>query len=152
MDQRWACPLTGTGLFLGLRPASERRWYKLTSSLIGWAQTSAMHVYASLRNDELNVSYLSHGKILVAYDKVNRCFAVTNKAYSSNNLMWSIQISTVMATEMCYLTQIGLKENMILEFAKFYYTLYWLSLLPPISIEHIFVKGLLNLFYCNLKT
>ena len=27
------------GLILGLRPASERRRYKVTPSLIGWAQT-----------------------------------------------------------------------------------------------------------------
>ena len=27
------------GLILGLRPANERRHYKVTSSLIGWAQT-----------------------------------------------------------------------------------------------------------------
>ena len=27
-----------TGLILGLRPASERRRYKVTPSLIGWAQ------------------------------------------------------------------------------------------------------------------
>ena len=28
-----------TGLILGLRPANERRRYKVTPSLIGWAQT-----------------------------------------------------------------------------------------------------------------
>ena len=28
-----------TGLILGLRPANERRRYKVTRSLIGWAQT-----------------------------------------------------------------------------------------------------------------
>ena len=28
-----------TGLILGLRPADERRRYKITSFLIGWAQT-----------------------------------------------------------------------------------------------------------------
>ena len=28
-----------TGLILGLRPANERSRYKVTSSLIGWAQT-----------------------------------------------------------------------------------------------------------------
>ena len=28
-----------TGLILGLRPANERRRYKVTTSLIGWAQT-----------------------------------------------------------------------------------------------------------------
>ena len=28
-----------TGLILGLRPANERRRYKVTASLIGWAQT-----------------------------------------------------------------------------------------------------------------
>ena len=27
------------GLILGLRPANERRRYKVTPSLIGWAQT-----------------------------------------------------------------------------------------------------------------
>ena len=27
-----------TGLILGLRPANERRRYKVTTSLIGWAQ------------------------------------------------------------------------------------------------------------------
>ena len=27
------------GLILGLRPANERRCYKVTTSLIGWAQT-----------------------------------------------------------------------------------------------------------------
>ena len=27
------------GLILGLRPAKERRRYKVTASLIGWAQT-----------------------------------------------------------------------------------------------------------------
>ena len=27
-----------TGLILGLRPANERRRYKVTASLIGWAQ------------------------------------------------------------------------------------------------------------------
>ena len=27
------------GLILGLRPANERRRYKVTTSLIGWAQT-----------------------------------------------------------------------------------------------------------------
>ena len=27
------------GLILGLRPANERRRYKVTASLIGWAQT-----------------------------------------------------------------------------------------------------------------
>ena len=29
----------GTGLILGVCPASERRRYKVTPSLIGWAQT-----------------------------------------------------------------------------------------------------------------
>ena len=29
----------GTGMILGLRPANERRRYKVTPSLIGWAQT-----------------------------------------------------------------------------------------------------------------
>ena len=29
----------GSGLILGLRPANERRRYKVTPSLIGWAQT-----------------------------------------------------------------------------------------------------------------
>ena len=29
----------GVGLILGLRPANERRRYKVTPSLIGWAQT-----------------------------------------------------------------------------------------------------------------
>ena len=29
----------GTGLILGLRPANERRHYKVTPSLIGWART-----------------------------------------------------------------------------------------------------------------
>ena len=28
-----------SGLILGLRPANERRRYKVTPSLIGWAQT-----------------------------------------------------------------------------------------------------------------
>ena len=28
-----------TGLILGLRPANEKRRYKVTPSLIGWAQT-----------------------------------------------------------------------------------------------------------------
>ena len=28
-----------TGMILGLRPANERRRYKVTPSLIGWAQT-----------------------------------------------------------------------------------------------------------------
>ena len=28
-----------TGLILGLHPANERRRYKVTASLIGWAQT-----------------------------------------------------------------------------------------------------------------
>ena len=28
-----------SGLILGLRPANERRRYKVTSSLIGWAKT-----------------------------------------------------------------------------------------------------------------
>ena len=31
--------LTYTGLILGLRPANERRRYKVTPSFIGWAQT-----------------------------------------------------------------------------------------------------------------
>ena len=31
--------IKGTWLVLGLRPANERRRYKVTSSLIGWAQT-----------------------------------------------------------------------------------------------------------------
>ena len=31
--------ITCTGLILGLRPANERRRYKVTPSLIGWAQT-----------------------------------------------------------------------------------------------------------------
>ena len=31
--------LLGTGLILGLRKANERRRYKVTPSLIGWAQT-----------------------------------------------------------------------------------------------------------------
>ena len=31
--------LSGTGLILGLRPADERRRYKVTPFLIGWAQT-----------------------------------------------------------------------------------------------------------------
>ena len=31
--------VTVTGLYLGLRPANERRRYEVTSSLIGWAQT-----------------------------------------------------------------------------------------------------------------
>ena len=30
---------TCTGLILGLHPANERRRYKVTASLIGWAQT-----------------------------------------------------------------------------------------------------------------
>ena len=30
---------SGSGLILGLHPASERRRYKVTPSLIGWAQT-----------------------------------------------------------------------------------------------------------------
>ena len=30
---------SGAGLILGLRPANERRRYKVTPSLIGWAQT-----------------------------------------------------------------------------------------------------------------
>ena len=44
-----SCPLTFApeqeilflviGLLLGLRPANERRRYKVTPSLIGWAQT-----------------------------------------------------------------------------------------------------------------
>ena len=37
------CPpdnsITPAGLILGLRPANERRRYKLTPSLIGWVQT-----------------------------------------------------------------------------------------------------------------
>ena len=35
------CPVSGLqlGLILGLRPASERRRYEVTPSLIGWAQT-----------------------------------------------------------------------------------------------------------------
>ena len=37
----WFCPseLAISGLILGLRPANERRRYKVTPSLIGWAQT-----------------------------------------------------------------------------------------------------------------
>ena len=31
--------MSDTGLILGLRPANERRLYKVTPSLIGWAQT-----------------------------------------------------------------------------------------------------------------
>ena len=31
--------LTQAGLILGLRPANERRRYKVTPSLIGWVQT-----------------------------------------------------------------------------------------------------------------
>ena len=32
-------PITWAGLILGLYPANERRRYKVTLSLIGWAQT-----------------------------------------------------------------------------------------------------------------
>ena len=31
--------ITKTGLILGLRPANEKRRYKVTTSLIGWTQT-----------------------------------------------------------------------------------------------------------------
>ena len=34
---------TGAGLVLGLRPANERRRYKVTWSLIGWTQTKIHH-------------------------------------------------------------------------------------------------------------
>ena len=33
------CHVPHSGLILGLRPANERRRYKVTPSLIGWAQT-----------------------------------------------------------------------------------------------------------------
>ena len=36
-------PGYSTGLNLGLRPANERRRYKVTPSLIGWAQTYNQH-------------------------------------------------------------------------------------------------------------
>ena len=35
----WQWQVEYTGLILGLRPANERRCYKVTPSLIGWAQT-----------------------------------------------------------------------------------------------------------------
>ena len=40
-DGRWVtqAPDTGAGLILGLRPDNKRRRYKVTPSLIGWAQT-----------------------------------------------------------------------------------------------------------------
>ena len=34
----WLSPQDYTGLILGLRPANERRRYKVTPSLISWAQ------------------------------------------------------------------------------------------------------------------
>ena len=49
--QTWAKPLISinycivTGLILGLRPANERRRYKVTPSLIGWAQTKNQPCY-----------------------------------------------------------------------------------------------------------
>ena len=36
-DNEWE--MLESGLILGLRPANERRRYKVTASLIGWAQT-----------------------------------------------------------------------------------------------------------------
>ena len=38
-DVIWCCGMLNTGLIVGLRPANERRRYKVTPSLIGWAQT-----------------------------------------------------------------------------------------------------------------
>ena len=42
------------GLILGLRPANERRRYKVTTSLIGWAhakiQPSISEIKSNLRN------------------------------------------------------------------------------------------------------
>ena len=37
--QDWEWSLCNTGLILGLHPANEKRSYKVTLSLIGWAQT-----------------------------------------------------------------------------------------------------------------
>ena len=37
--QSWNELQETSGLLLGLRPAKERRRYKVTPSLIGWAQT-----------------------------------------------------------------------------------------------------------------
>ena len=37
--RRWSSDLIRAGLILGLRPANERRRYKITPSLIGWSQT-----------------------------------------------------------------------------------------------------------------
>ena len=37
--RQYDIPFQLTGLILGLRPANERRRYKVTPSLIGWAQT-----------------------------------------------------------------------------------------------------------------
>ena len=34
-----------TRLILGLRPANEKRRYKVTPSLIGWAQTQSLHSF-----------------------------------------------------------------------------------------------------------
>ena len=40
MSYNWCpCPWHATGLILGLRPANQRCCYKVTPSLIGWAQT-----------------------------------------------------------------------------------------------------------------
>ena len=38
------------GLILGLRPANERRRYKVTPSLIGWAQTKNEPWYTQVKD------------------------------------------------------------------------------------------------------
>ena len=46
---------TMPGLNLGLRPANERRRYKVTVSLIDWAQTWYQPWYTTLSKANLNV-------------------------------------------------------------------------------------------------
>ena len=47
-----------SGLILGLRPANERRRYKVTLSLIGWAQILGLHPADERRHYKVMLSLI----------------------------------------------------------------------------------------------
>ena len=61
--------LSVTGLILGLRPANERRRYKVTLSLTGWAQTlnQSQVISAEKISSQTQVDNQHHQQIHVMY-------------------------------------------------------------------------------------